>query len=666
MKKISIQRLTTLILMLIVVWNFTIFYEFYSKTKVTIDTLIKENTQTEALHLNHFLTKNFTPEKINLIASQIDNFVLINRIISDIRILNENNKVIYNTSKMYENTIIDKNYCISIKDIMKSNILKVLCYKFKGKYYKKLDAHYYTVYIYLNKQYISDTMNKEALHILYMFLITTVLLILGIFFILKKYVIYPLEGLRRYAYYSEYPPVAFVIKEFESIRYSLEMTFKRLKLEQENLYQLSTKDSLTGLYNRLSLQEKITWFISTSQRTHESFAVIYLDLDNFKNINDSKGHNFGDKVLKKIATTLLHTIRENDIAARIGGDEFIILLPNIENEDKIHEIAQRIKHKLTQPLIIDKNHYTITASMGITLYPKDGNNFHTLLKNADIAMYKSKALGKNNYYFFTNSLNEDVQKKINIERLLQSALENNHFELFYQPKVDIQTNEMVSCEALIRLIDPIEGIIPPDDFIPIAEENGLIISIGEWVLKEACSQIKQWEQTQLSEIKISVNVSGLQLEEKDFFDVIKKYTKDIDISKLDLELTESVLISDFDLKVELLHKIKELGITLSLDDFGTGYSSISYLKRIPYDTLKIDKTFIDNIKENELFLNMIITIANTLNLDIVAEGVETQEQLAYLKDLNCNIYQGYLCSKPLPAHQFEKLFSDCKSGQNNS
>jgi len=666
MKKISIKRFTTLILILIAVWNFAIFYYFYSKTKTTIDILIKENIQTEALHLNHFLTKNFNPDQIDEIASQIDNFVLINKTITDIHIFNEQDRIIYNASKMYEDEPIDNHSCTSIKNIMKSDLLKIPCYTFKIKYYKKLDAHYYTVHIYLNKQYISNTKNKEALHILYMFLITTILLIFVIFFIIQKYVTHPLEGLRRYAYYSEYPPLAFVIKEFESIRYSLEMTFKRLKSEQENLYQLSTRDSLTGLYNRLSLQEKITWLISTSHRTDESFAVIYLDLDNFKNINDFKGHNFGDKILQNIATILLHTIRDNDMAARIGGDEFVILLPNVENEEKIHEIAQRIKLKLSQPLIIDENHYSVTASMGITLYPKDGDNFHTLLKNADIAMYKSKALGKNNYYFFTDSLNADVQKKINMERLIQSALENSYFELFYQPKVDIQTNKIVSCEALIRLIDPIEGIISPDKFIPIAEENGLIVPIGEWVIKEACNQIKKWEQTQLSNIKISVNVSGIQLEEKSFFNVLKNCIKDINISKLDIELTESVLISDFNIKLELLHKIKELGITLSLDDFGTGYSSISYLKRIPYDTLKIDKSFIDNIKENELFLNMIITIANTLELDIVAEGVETQEQLAYLKDLNCDMYQGYLCSKPLPAYQFEKLFYDCKSNQNNS
>jgi len=415
---------------------------------------------------------------------------------------------------------------------------------------------------------------------------------------------------------------------------------------------------LSGLYNRLSLIEKLNWLISKGKRDKDEFAIIFLDLDNFKNINDSKGHECGDKILVHISKLLLKATRTNDIVSRLGGDEFVVVLPEFTNETKIVEVVQRLKKELNEPFTLDDDEYQITASMGIAIYPKDGDNVQMLLKNADIAMYKSKELGKNNYQFFTDAINKTVQERIKMQHIIRNALQNNYFKLFYQPKVDIQTNKIVACEALIRLIDPIEGIIPPFKFISIAEENLSIIPLGEWIIKEAVAQIKLWESTPLQNIKVSINLSGIQFKDSQLLQKIDSYTKEIERSKLDIELTESVLIEEFDERLEVIKKIKKLGISLSLDDFGTGYSSLSYLKDIPFDTLKIDKAFIDNIytKDDLSFINMIIGIAEDLHLNVVAEGVETQEQLELLKEINCEQYQGYLCSKPVPAKEFEELF----------
>ncbi len=406
--------------------------------------------------------------------------------------------------------------------------------------------------------------------------------------------------------------------------------------------------------------EKINWFISKNKRSKSRFAIIFLDIDNFKNINDTKGHDIGDKVLIHISKLLLGAVRENDVVSRIGGDEFVIVLPEFEDDMVIIEVVQRIKDALSKPLKLDSNIYdSITASMGLTIYPKDGEDATTLLKNADIAMYKAKELGKNNYHFFTDSLNEIIQEKVHMQKLMANALENGNFKLFFQPKVDIKTSKIVSCEALIRLIDPKEGLVPPVKFIPLAEESGFIIPLGEWIIKEAIRDIKSWSNTSLSKVKVSINISAVQFRDKKLLETIKEYIEYIDASKLDIELTESVLMSNFDENIRIINKIKELGISLSLDDFGTGYSSLSYLKKIPFDTIKIDKSFIDDIeydKQEKLFVNMIISIAKELGLSVVAEGVETKGQLKYLKGTECEIYQGFLCSKPLPKEEFEKLF----------
>ena len=658
MKSVSIKGFALLIIFFVVLLESFVFYTFYQNSKLTITTLVQSNIQSDTLDLKYFLEKNLKYKDVNNIASHIDNAVIINPAIKDIHLLDNHDNLIYAPDIGYKDDHYNEEECIPIAKITATNFFHQQCYSFPIKTFHGLQTVYYYAHIYIDTEYINNLITKEIKTTLLMFFLTTLFFTVILWILAKKIIITPLEKLRQYAYYSENPPKNFFIKEIESIRYSLGITFTRLKREQEELYKLSTRDPLSGLYNRLSLIEKLNWLISKAQRNKTEFAIIFLDLDNFKNINDSKGHEFGDKILQHISQLLLKTVRTHDIVSRLGGDEFVVVLPDFKNENKIIEIAQRLRTELSNPFTVDNEDYQITASMGISIYPKDGQNTQTLLKNADIAMYKSKDLGKNKYQFFTNSLNNAVQERIKIHKMIKTGLQQNHFRLYYQPKVDIKTNKIVACEALIRLIDPIEGIIPPDKFIKIAEENLSIIPLGEWIIKEAVSQLKQWERTALKELKISINLSAAQFQDNELLQKIDTFTQDIDRSKFDIELTESVLIENFDERLEIIKGIKKLGISLSLDDFGTGYSSLSYLKDIPYDTLKIDKAFIDNIytKDDLTFVNMIIGIADDLKLNVVAEGVETKEQLKLLKEINCEEYQGYLCSKPVPAEKFEELF----------
>jgi len=634
-----------------------IFYKFYADSKNVTASLLEENIQVNLLNLKYFLDKNLKENNIDQLVAYLDNRVHSNSIIDDIHILDNNKKLLYATDR--DDFAFHKGIkCLPISKIIDSNIFQQECYSFSVKLFDNLTPYYYRSNVYLNRAYLDSLLKDKIIKYLTLFIVDFFILMVILWVTINKLIVNPLEQLRQFAYYSTKVPKQFLIQELESIRYSLDLTFKRLKEEQKELFNLSTKDPLSGLYNRLSLVEKINWLISKNKRSQSQFALLFLDLDNFKNINDSRGHEFGDKVLQHVAQVLIASVRDNDIVSRLGGDEFVIVLPDIKDNDAILEVIYRIQDALNTPVVFDNYKYHITCSIGVTIYPKDGTNVTELLKNSDIAMYKSKDLGKNNFHFFTESLNDEIQEKINIQRLMSSALEEGNFKLFYQPKVDIASNKIVGCEGLIRLIDPVQGLIPPDKFIYIAEENNFIIPLGEWIIQEGAKQLKAWEDTELKDIKLSINVSGVQFKDNNLFTTLQNAIAPIDESKLEIELTESVLMTDFDEKLEMIDRFKSLGLRLSLDDFGTGYSSLSYLKKIPFDTLKIDKSFIDdlqNLKEQS-FVNMIVTIADELNLEVVAEGVENKEQLAYLKHMKCEQYQGYLCSKPLPVKEFEKLF----------
>ena len=661
MKSLSIKAFFIVTVVLLFAVETLLFINFYHTSKNNISSLLKESIQTKVLTLRHFLERNMQIENVNSITAYLDNAVSTSRFISDLHIVTEDHRLLYATDR--DNVKTHPNIkCKSIVNIEDVDVFEQRCYSFMLRLFKGLEPHYYHVYIYVDTTYLDSLLNKQIRRYLLNFLLFGVLFLFVVWFVFQTVVVIPLEKLRQYAYYSTKPPKPFLISEIESIRYSLMITFKRLKKEQEELYKLSTQDSLSGLYNRLSLLEKVKWLIAQSQREKTRFALVFIDLDDFKNINDTRGHDFGDKVLQKVSQMLLESVRENDIVARFGGDEFVVVLTDIEEDTIIINVLERIKQMFAKPVKIEESNFSITASMGVAIYPKDGEDITTLLKHADIAMYRSKEEGKNTYHFFTESLNKVIEERVRIAKQMREGLQKGSFELYYQPKVEISTNRIVGCEALIRLHDEEGGIIPPDKFIPVAESNGFIIPLGEWIIEEATRQIRLWEKSELRDLKISINISGMQFHDANLYDVLQKNIASIEPSKLDIELTESVLMRDFEEKVELIHRIKELGVSFSLDDFGTGYSSLSYLKKIPFDTIKIDKSFIDDLqkpKEGE-FVRLIIDIAKNLDLEAVAEGVETHKQLELLAKMECDIYQGYLCSKPLPAKEFEELFKSHK------
>ena len=661
MKSISIKSFAFLGVFVFFVAEAILFVNFYHSSKNNIEELVKESIQTKLLRVRHFLERNMHIDNANSITAYLDNTVSTSTFIKDIHIATDDHRLLYATDR--DNVEKHMNVqCMKIVDIEKADVFTQGCYSFVLRLFEGLKPHYYRVYVYIDNDYLDGLLNKQVRKYLLYFLVFGVVFIGLAWFVFQLLITRPLEKLRQYAYYSTQAPKRFLISEIESIRYSLMITFKRLKNEQEQLYKLSTEDALSGLYNRLSLMDKGNWLVSQSQREQKRFALVFIDLDDFKNINDTMGHEYGDLVLQEVAEILRRSIRQNDIAARFGGDEFVLILTDVEEDITIVNVLERIQKQFDKPIEIEGGTYHITASMGVAIYPKDGEDLTTLLKNADLAMYHSKAEGKNAYRFFTNSLNEMIGERVYISKLMREGLEKGAFELYYQPKVEIETNRIVGCEALIRLHDEDGKVIPPDKFIPIAESNGFIIPLGEWIINEAAEQIQKWEQSELGSIKVSINISGVQFHDTKLCSVLETSIAKIDPKILDIELTESVLIDHSEERIELINRIKKYGVSFSMDDFGTGYSSLSYLKKIPFDTIKIDKSFIDDLdqaKERE-FVRLIIDIAKNLNLEVVAEGVETHEQLEILKGMGCDVYQGYLCSKPLPAKEFEELFKSHK------
>ena len=445
----------------------------------------------------------------------------------------------------------------------------------------------------------------------------------------------------------------------------------RKQLEARILHQ-ATHDALTGLPNRLLFHDALVHATALAQRTEKLLAILFLDLDGFKNINDTLGHVYGDILLKEIAQRLTATLRKDDLVvrgddliARQGGDEFTILLQGISIVHSISLIAEKILVAISEPFTIDGHEMHITASIGITIFPFDDTDIEHLLQNADTAMYRAKESGRNKYQFYTAAMNTQIRERIEIENGLRHALERGELVLHYQPQVNIVSGEITGVEALVRWIHPQKGLIPPGKFIPVAEESGLIVPIGDWVLRTACRQSKAWQDAGLPHIIMAVNLSARQFREPHLVALVAKAMADAGLAQhagnLELEVTESLLMKDMEGTIATLHKLHKMGVCLSIDDFGTGYSSLSYLKRFPIHTLKIDQSFIRDITtdpDDAAIAATIITLAHNLKLKVIAEGVETAEQLALLREMKCDQIQGYYFSKPLPAEALEKLLGE--------
>ncbi|MBA2651622.1 MAG: EAL domain-containing protein [Tatlockia sp.] len=420
---------------------------------------------------------------------------------------------------------------------------------------------------------------------------------------------------------------------------------------EKQLVRQATHDSLTELPNRVLLMDRVDQAILQSKKKNSLLAFLFLDLDRFKMTNDTLGHSIGDKLLQAVSNRLLIATNDFDTVARLGGDEFVILLPDLSTEVQAQQMAEEILRLVEKPFQVDQHSLKVTASIGISYYPKDGTDYGSLMKSADLSMYHAKDSGRNNYRVYDQEMNRRVINHMQLDNALRDALKKNEFYLVYQPLIDLKKNSIVGFEALLRWNSHLLGSVPPVDFIGMAEENGLILEIGKWVLEEACKQAVLWQKQGYKDLHMAVNISGRQFRQKDLTEMVGKILKDTKLAPkyLELELTESLLVDDIEQTVETMYKLKDMGTKLVIDDFGTGYSSLSYLKQFPVDKLKIDRSFISelvNTENDAAIARAIINLGHSLNLEVLAEGVETEIQRDFMIEYGCDFAQGYFFKPP--------------------
>jgi len=441
-----------------------------------------------------------------------------------------------------------------------------------------------------------------------------------------------------------------------SMHYSIERKRYQVQLEHQANY-----DALTGLPNRNLLHDRLKQAVY-AQRNPRNIAVVFMDLDHFKFVNDSLGHSAGDKLLKAMGERLRATLREGDTVGRVGGDEFVLILADQNNEEVIFRAMQRISAKVAEPIMVEGKELYVTCSAGISLYPQDGPDVDTLLKNADAAMYRAKEHGRSNFQFYTSEMNDRVNERLALEGALRRALERQEFLLHYQQKVDLRSGAIIGAEALVRWMHPEWGLVRPARFISLAEETGLIVPLGEWVLREACRQARAWLDGGLKPGVVSVNLSARQFRQQDLVRMVSRILEEtrLEPAYLEMELTESMVMHNVDSAIATLQGLKSLGVRLSVDDFGTGYSSLSYLKDLPIDALKIDRSFVRDIGGGAeagegVLAQAIISLGHNLHLKVVAEGVETDAQVRFLKRHGCDEVQGFLYGEPVAPEAHARL-----------
>lgn len=448
----------------------------------------------------------------------------------------------------------------------------------------------------------------------------------------------------------------------ERLRHDLE----ERKRTERAMRHMAHHDALTDLPNRTLFRDRLTHAMAQADRYQQKLAVMFLDLDRFKAINDTLGHNVGDQLLRQAADRLRKCVRECDTVARLGGDEFTVIVEDVGDRDTAAVVAQKIIDAFSQAFHLGGHEVFVTPSVGITLYPDDGEHLDNLLRNADAAMYRAKEYGRNNYQFYTPEMNVRARERLLLENALRRALLREEFVLHYQPRVDLRSGRVIGAEALLRWRHPELGLVPPREFVPILEETGLIIPVGEWVLREACRQNRAWQDLGLPPVRMAVNLSARQFMQRDLAGLVDLVLAEtgLDAAYLELEITEQVLLEHTAGNAATLERLRALGVHIAIDDFGTGYSSLSYLKRLPIHTLKIDQSFVRDItldSDGAAIVSAIIAMACNLRLNVLAEGVETEAQLSFLRAQGCNEIQGYSFSYPLTAQEFERLLRDGRS-----
>jgi len=450
----------------------------------------------------------------------------------------------------------------------------------------------------------------------------------------------------------------------ELINYiSVQTDLRALEESRTKAEYLAYHDTLTGLYNRVSFEEFLERTLLSAQRERTKFAVLFIDLDRFKIINDTLGHDIGDKVLIQAAKRLQVILRKSDVISRWGGDEFVVILDDTLTETYVAKIARKIVDEMKKPISVDHHNLNVTASIGIALYPENAKDANTLIKYADSAMYQAKESGKNSFYFYTSVLSDEIQERLKIDLALQNAIEKNEIYMVFQPQYLLKSKQVVSLEALVRWENDMLGFVPPDKFIPIAEENGFITTLGYFIFEESCKKYKEMKNAGVALERIAINVSTIQFRQTDlvyeFLSILERY--ELKTSEIEIEITERFFMENTENNIKILQEFQDYGFAISIDDFGTGYSSMSYLKRLPVDTIKIDKSFVDDIglgnRQDDAIVDAIIALATTLHYTIIAEGIETEEQEDFLTTYGCDIGQGYLFSKPVKSEKIIENFS---------
>jgi diguanylate cyclase (GGDEF)-like protein len=658
MIKLSVQKFILILTISITFSLISLFAYVHLNQQESTSSIIDKNIHTALSEVNYAISKNITSkEQVSQYRPLLDRIAANNDFIAAI-IIHDGKDILLSTDPFFvdipKSSPLQSNENSIYNQLIKKEAIEENIRFYIGNNITKLHLTFI-----LDKEEIHSIFHKKDLNFLFLFIFIPMSIILLIWITIKKLLINPLELLRQYAYYQNTTPKVFMLREIETIRHSMVETFSRLEKEKKELYEIARTDLLSGLANRNALIEFLERLIPNSQRENKEFAMIFLDLDHFKSINDSIGHNVGDELLKRVAGIIDQVLRSNDFVARVGGDEFVIILQEYNSLRELTTVIDRIQSVLQETIIIQTHPINISSSVGIAFYPKDGEDIVSLMRNSDIAMYEAKKNGRSQYHFYTEELNKRVQDLITIEKNMKEAFKNNEFRLYYQPKVDINTGKIIAAEALIRWISPSKGIISPDSFIPIAEENGFILELGEWIINTAIKQQKLFVEKGI-DIGISINLSPKQLLSDNFTQNLIKSIEhnEVNPTSIDVEITENLFYKYNDKNIKILNAIHDKGISISLDDFGTGYSSLSYLKDFPIDYLKIDKSFIDdfNTERGRVFIETIVKMGQTLKMEIIAEGVETFEQLEYLKSIGCDQYQGYYKSKPLCSKDFENFY----------